>query len=198
MNWYAARNDGYNPPIVRGMRRQVPHAQARARILDDDEIRAIWKAGRDRGAFGAIVRLALLTAQRRAQVVTMRWADMSIDGEWTIPKEPREKDSAGTLVLPDVGDRIIRAQPRLGDNPYVFAGRGDGPYRWLQPRQDALRRQAAGRRAVGDPRSAAYRALTDEPRRRASEHAERVMGHASPASRASMIGIATATRRPTR
>ena len=44
MNWYATRHDDYTPPIVRGMRRQKPKAQARARILDDDEIRQIWKA----------------------------------------------------------------------------------------------------------------------------------------------------------
>ena len=44
MNWFSARNDGYNPPVVRGMRRQSPHAQARARALSDDEIRAIWQA----------------------------------------------------------------------------------------------------------------------------------------------------------
>ena len=44
MNWYAARHDDYVPPIVRGMRRQSPTAQARARTLHDDEIRLIWHA----------------------------------------------------------------------------------------------------------------------------------------------------------
>ena len=49
MNWYATRSD-YNPVITRGMRRQSPHAQARARILTDDEIRTIWKAAEMNGA----------------------------------------------------------------------------------------------------------------------------------------------------
>ena len=53
----------------------------------------------------------------------MRWADISDDGEWTIPQEPREKDSAGSLMLPTAALDIIRAQPRLGENPYVFAAR---------------------------------------------------------------------------
>jgi integrase len=56
----------------------------------------------------------------------MKWADISLDGEWTIPKEPREKETAGTLVLPDAAVTIIRTRPRLGDNPFVFAGRGHG------------------------------------------------------------------------
>jgi hypothetical protein len=28
----------------------------------------------------------------------MRWADVSLDREWSIPKEAREKDTAGALV----------------------------------------------------------------------------------------------------
>ena len=38
--------------------------------------------------------------------------------------EEREKGNAGKLVLPDSVLAIIRAQPRLGDNSYVFAGAG--------------------------------------------------------------------------
>src|SRR5262245_25219425 len=59
MNWYATRHDDYTPPIVRGMRRQSPRAQARARILDDAEIRAIWKQAERGGPYGGIIRLAL-------------------------------------------------------------------------------------------------------------------------------------------
>ena len=44
----------------------------------------------------------------------MRWADISIDGEWTIPREPREKDTAGSLVLPEaaLADHPRAAPPR--------------------------------------------------------------------------------------
>ena len=124
MNWFATRHDDYTPPIVRGMRRQNPHAQARARILDDVEIRAIWKAAETCGSFGGIVRMSLLTAQRRAKVAAMRWDDI-VDGEWTIPTEAREKGAGGSLILPAPAVAIIKARARLGDNPYVFAGRGD-------------------------------------------------------------------------
>jgi integrase len=129
MGWFASRHDDYAVPVIRGMRRQSPHAQARARILCDDEIRRIWKQAEANGTFGAIMRMCLLTGQRSRKVSTMKCADISVDGEWTIPQEPREKDSAGTLVLPEAALTIIRAQPRLSSNPYVFAGRGDGPYR---------------------------------------------------------------------
>src|SRR5262249_19521398 len=122
MNWYATRHDDYVPPIVRGMRRTNPKERARSRILTDDEIRAVWKAAEANGAFGALVRLLLLTAQRRDKVVSMRWHDIALDGTWTIPVEAREKGTAGELMLPEMALDIIRAQPHLGDNPYVLAG----------------------------------------------------------------------------
>src|SRR5258705_8471557 len=96
-NWHAARVDDYSSPIIRGMRRQSTKEQARDRTLDDAEIRLIWKEAESAGAFGAIVRLLLLTAQRRTKVAEMRWSEISIAGAWTIPKEPREKENAGLL-----------------------------------------------------------------------------------------------------
>jgi integrase len=126
-NWYAARNDDYQPPFVRGMRRQSPAALARARVLENHEIRAVWKAAESSGTFGAIVRMCLLCAQRRTKVINMRWSDVSEAGEWKIPREPREKDTAGFLQLPQAALDIIAAQPQLGSNPYIFAGITDGP-----------------------------------------------------------------------
>lgn len=128
MNWFATRHDDYTPPIVRGMRRQNPQAQARARILTDEEIREIWSLSGTTRTFGAIIRLCLLTAQRRTKVAGMCWSDISADGEWMISAEAREKGTAGSLVLPGAAVAIIRAQPRLGENHFVFAGRGDGPF----------------------------------------------------------------------
>ena len=64
-NWFAARNEDYASPIVKGMRRTNPKARARSRILNDDEIRKVWRAAEGNGTFGAFIRVALLTAQRR-------------------------------------------------------------------------------------------------------------------------------------
>jgi integrase len=122
-NWYASRDDNYVSPFVRGMRR---HGNgARSRILQDDELRVIWKQAEANGQFGAIVRLLLLTAQRREKVATIKWADIA-NGVWTIATADREKGNAGSLALPDQALAIIEAQPKMGENPYVFAGRGNG------------------------------------------------------------------------
>jgi integrase len=179
MNWFAARHDDYVPPVVKNMRRTNPKARARARILDDTEIRAVWKAAEANGTFGAIVRICLLTAQRSRKISAMRWQDISIDGEWTIPAAAREKDTAGALVLPEVAQAIIRAQPHFGDNPYVFAGRGNGPYRGFSAGKlalDAKLPKGTPPWVIHDLRRTARSLMS-----RAgvlSEHAERVMGHA--------------------
>jgi integrase len=122
-NWYSTRNDDYQSPIVRGMRRTDPKARARARILDDDELREVWRVAEANGTYGAFIRVALLTAQRREKVATMQWSDL-VDGEWSIPSSEREKSTASCLLLPEAALAIIEAQPRFASNPYVFAGRG--------------------------------------------------------------------------
>jgi integrase len=125
-NWFATRADDYMPPIVKGMRRTSAKERARERILSDDELRGVWKAAESNGAFGAMVRLALLTAQRREKISAMRWDDVSVDGAWAVPAEDREKGTPGKLVLPSTALAIVKKQNRVGDNPFVFAGRGDG------------------------------------------------------------------------
>ena len=119
-NWYSTRHDDYLSPFTRGMRRAAPNK--RERILDDSEMRAAWKAAEGAGTFGAIVRLLLLTGQRRDSVTSMRLADL--DGDvWHMPVEERAKGVGGDLKLPLVALDIIKAQPRFASSPYVFAGR---------------------------------------------------------------------------
>jgi integrase len=178
MNWFATRHDDYTPPIVRGMKRQSQKAQARARVLSDGEIRAIWKRAEANGTFGAIVLLCLLTAQRSRKVATMKWSDVSLDGEWHIPQESREKDSAGSLLLPEIARTIIIKQPRLASNPYVFAGRGDGPYRGFSQAKERFDTELADVEpwVIHDLRRTARSLMSRAGV--SSEHAERVLGHA--------------------
>ena len=127
MVWHQSRDENYVSPIVKGMKRdkRLPEQRNRDRVLDDDEIRRLWKAldGLDQ-TFAGIIKLCLLTAQRREKVVSMRWEDLE-DGIWKIPSEEREKGNAGALVLPAMAIDIINSRPHINGSPYVFAvGRG--------------------------------------------------------------------------
>jgi integrase len=127
-NWYATRNDDYTSPIIAGMKRTSSKERARKRILSDDEIRAVWTHAEANGVFGALVRLLLLTGQRRTKVASMRWEHITLDGTWTVPGEGREKSTGKELVLPELAMEIIKAQPRFASSPYVLSGRYDGTH----------------------------------------------------------------------
>ena len=86
-NWYATRDDQFNVPVVRGMARVKPKERARTRVLSDDEIRIIWPVLGEAGTFGALVKMLLLTAQRRDEVAHMSRKEIGQDGIWTIPAE---------------------------------------------------------------------------------------------------------------
>jgi integrase len=176
-NWYASRHDSYVPPFVKGMRRSSTAERARSRILNDDELRAVWMTAETGGKFGAFVKLLLLTAQRRDKVLSMRWKDISPDGIWTIPAEPREKSNAGELKLLPAALKIVEAQPKIGSNPYVFPGRRDGRMGGVS---DAKRNfedklPAMPQWQLHDLRRTARSLLSrcGVPR----EHAERILGH---------------------
>lgn len=127
MRWYEANNEGYQCPIVQGMRRTAP--ENRDRFLSDDEIRTMWRACDQLGVFGALTKMLLLTTQRRTKVASLRWSDIKSD-VWTIQAIKREKGTGVKLKLPEFARAVLEAQPRIEGNEFVFPasreGRRDG------------------------------------------------------------------------
>ena len=182
MQFYAARDDDFLSPIVKGMRRDKRKTKdrARTRILNDDELRALWKVCEGMmGPFGAILRLALLTGQRSRKIAAMKWDDF--DGStWTVPHEPGEKTTGGVLDLPDEAIEIIEEQreKRIAGNPYVFpAALGDGPFNSFSQRKEELDKALPKmeRWVVHDLRRTARSLMSRAGVR--PDHAERVLGH---------------------
>ncbi len=177
MNWHTTRSDGYVCPIAPRMGRVDPEAKKRARVLDDDEIRRVWSVAEGDGTFGAIVRFALLTAQRKDKVASLRREDVA-DGVWNIPTEHREKGNAGALVLPGAALEVIKGQTPIEGNLYVFAGRGGGYFKGFSPRKRAFDKKVGDlpRWTIHDLRRTARSLMS---RAGVAPHiAERVMGHA--------------------
>jgi integrase len=97
----------------------------RDRVLDDEEIAAVWHATKAAGVFNAIVRMLLLTGQRREEVGGMTWDELSADGEtWTLPKARAKNNVAHIVPLSPQAQAIIAAQPRSNRTTLVFPGRG--------------------------------------------------------------------------
>jgi integrase len=93
----------------------------RDRVLSDDELAAVWRASEAAGAFGHIVRMLILTGQRRDEVAGMIWGELSGDMKtWTIPAA-RAKNGVVHIVplSPPVQD-LVRGIEQCGD--LVFLG----------------------------------------------------------------------------
>jgi integrase len=175
-NWWRQYDEDYVNPIIPEMKRSGSHvARARKRILSDDEIRTLWKACERVGTFGAFVKVALLTGQRRAKVATMRWSDIE-NGVWTIAAEAREKVNAGELKLPKLALEIIEAQARHKDNTFVFAGRGKKAFNSFSDGKEALNAEAAIQPWVIHDLRRTARSLMARAGVR-SDIAERALGH---------------------
>lgn len=122
-NWHAARDDTFVPPIVRGMARTRAVERARKRILDDEEIRDLWRALDEAEVpkpYPALMRVLLLTAQRREEVSSMRWEEIR-DDKWSIP-EDKTKTAIYSVVPLSANVKSLLGKPRKAG--FVFSTTG--------------------------------------------------------------------------
>jgi integrase len=122
LNSYANEDDDFAVPRLKGLKRKK--GQGRDRVLNDDEIRAVWRAAEANGTFGAVVRFLLLSAQRRGDAFGMTWSELS-GATWTIPGERYKAGFTHTVELSGAALAIVEAQPRTGS--LVFPNSTGGP-----------------------------------------------------------------------
>ena len=79
----------------------------RERVLDDDELAAVWKACGDNDT-GRIVKLLALTGARRSEVGGMCWSELDrLRGTWTLPAARSKNKRNHTLTLPSEAWAIV-------------------------------------------------------------------------------------------
>ena len=102
--WAVGRGDLEKSPMD-GM--SAPSTVAsRDRVLGDPELRLVWLASKEvNGLYGRLVRLLLLTGQRRDEVSEAEWAELDRDARlWTIPGA-RTKN--GLVQLVPLSDAVV-------------------------------------------------------------------------------------------
>ncbi len=72
----------------------LPPNTVAIRTLTDDELWHVWRAAdADGWPFGVLVKLLILTGQRRDEVSGMRWSEINLGAAvWTIPKTRAKND----------------------------------------------------------------------------------------------------------
>jgi integrase len=116
-------DDGLNP--VTGTA-SADEGASRTRVLSDAELAAIWRAlGNDR--YGDIVRLLILTGQRREEIGGLRWIEIVPGpgpdrGAIILPPERTKNSQQHELPLSPVALAILNRQRERGH--FVFGGSG--------------------------------------------------------------------------
>lgn len=99
----------------------------RHRILTNEEIRTLWNGLNDDCPFGGVVRILLLTGQRRGEVAAMRWDELNlVDSIWSLPAGRTKNGLPHLVPLSKPVLKIINARERLGE--FVFTTTGTTPF----------------------------------------------------------------------
>jgi integrase len=125
-NWLVARDALAFSPVA-GV--EPPHKEEeRTRILEDEELRALWLACEPEGVHGQAIRMLILSAARRNEVGQMRRVEID-EGRrlWTIPAARAKNGRDHAVPLSDQAWALIEARPRFAGCPFVFSADGKGP-----------------------------------------------------------------------
>jgi integrase len=116
-------------PIVKG-------ASKRERVLSDLEIAEIWRAaGESSVPFGPIIRLLILSGQRRGEVAGMAWSELSDDLTiWSLPAERTKNGTAHNVPLSAPARSLLKPftcedrEERHASGQLVFASVAGNPF----------------------------------------------------------------------
>jgi integrase len=119
-NWCMERGIVDSSPVM-GTKPQT-REQARDRVLNDDEIRAVLRVcAKEPYPFGQFVGLLLATAQRRGEVSQMKHSQLDLDTkQWVIPAELSKNGKPHVVPLNDFALRLLAKVPRFDNCDWVF------------------------------------------------------------------------------
>ena len=118
LNWCVRRHYVAESPCARMTLPAKP--VVRDRVLNDAELCAVWKAAH--GMFGSIVKLLILTGQRRHEIASLQW-DWIEEGTISLPSSLTKNRRQHTFPYGDMSTKILDSLPRR--NAYVFPASRD-------------------------------------------------------------------------
>jgi integrase len=124
---WALAQDAYglaaNPAVTLRPQDLLGRKVIRQRVLNDDELRALWHAaGALAYPYGPLFQMLALTGQRKSEVAEARWPEFDLQKKlWTIPAERMKGDAVHVVPLTDDVIAILQALPRFKKGDYVFS-----------------------------------------------------------------------------
>lgn len=143
----AALSSFYAWAIERTPAETIPtlHVKARAkgggreRVLSLEEMGEIWSVLDDSSDYGAILRLLMLTGQRRSEIADLSWSEFHVQKRLGPKQYPAEIELSGQrtkngrphiIPLSKPAADIIGARPRIAGRDYLFGEGGAGFQGW--------------------------------------------------------------------
>jgi integrase len=100
---------------------------ARDRVLSPAEVKEIWNA-LPADQYGAIVKLLILTGQRREEIAALRWSEIDMEAcQMTFSPQRTKNKRRHVVPLSGPATAILEGQVRRADRDLVF-GNGEGGF----------------------------------------------------------------------
>jgi integrase len=110
-SWAMREGLAFSNPVANTNKREE---RARDRVLSDDELRRIWNGAGD-GAYGTIVRLLILTGQRRSEIAELRWSEVDLERPaLNLPAERTKNKRPHVVPLAPTARELLVEWPRDG------------------------------------------------------------------------------------
>ena len=178
---------------------------ARARVLTDFELRTLYEAaGSLTAPQDVLVRILILTGQRRGEVAGMRWSELDIDtGTWSLPGERTKNGQPHVVPLTAEVVTLLRTVKRHKGAVCVFGATGKTPFSGFGKLKAALDKKLAeavaeAAEAAGTPKPKTQAWTVHDLRRSLAtglqrlgvrlEVTEAVLNHVS-GSRSGIVGV---------
>ncbi len=122
-NWCVPRYLPSSPAVGIKMEKQP----SRDRVLSDAELKAVWIAAEQMGQFGVIVKLLILTGQRRTEIGSLKWDYIKGD-RITLPPEVTKNGREHSFPLSQAGSGSLSSHTAVSPSrPFGFLFSASSP-----------------------------------------------------------------------
>lgn len=138
-NWAVERDFiDVNPAATVKKRKKIE--APRSRVLTDAEVLALWQAAESLSyPSGPLVKLLILTGQRRDEVRALPWAEVKGD-LWSLPAGRNKGRRDHEIPLSAAALEVLEGAPRLG--AFAFTVDGKKPYAGMKRLKQILDRES--------------------------------------------------------
>ena len=145
-SWTIAKRLRTTNPVTGVARRKAP--LPRTRVLTDAEITDLWAATSDPSDWSKIVRLLLLTGQRRNQISALQWDEVDLaKGLLTFNPDRVKSQTKHVIPITETVKHILEGIPRRSSG-LVFGEGNEGFKGFSKSQAQLLKRMPIGSRPV--------------------------------------------------